>query len=147
MINKYLINTVESPAVYIKMLTSTLRLLGPSHYNYILHDSLKTMLEKTSVSMMVLLVAASLIGISSIHQYVEGQTPPPAATPKPQQAPKAESVVEANGRVLFVTIFASKTCTAIVALPSEEPNKLGLSPGTIISVSAPSESSCTLFGL
>jgi hypothetical protein len=105
------------------------------------------MLGKTSVSMMVLLVAASLIGISSIHQYVEGQTPPPAATPKPQQAPKAESVVEANGRVLFVTIFASKTCTAIVALPSEEPNKLGLSPGTIISVSAPSESSCTLFGL
>jgi hypothetical protein len=105
------------------------------------------MLEKTSVSMMVLLVAASLIGISSIHQYIEGQTPPPAATPKPQQAPKAESVVEANGRVLFVTIFASKTCTAIVALPSEEPNKLGLSPGTIISVSAPSESSCTLFGL
>ena len=36
------------------------------------------MLGKTSVSMMVLLVvvAASLIGISSIHQYVEGQTPP-----------------------------------------------------------------------
>ena len=105
------------------------------------------MLGKTSVSMMMLLVAASLIGISSIYQYIEGQTPSPAATPKPQQAPKAESVVEANGRVLFVTIFASKTCTAIVALPSEEPNKLGLSPGTIISVSAPSESSCTLFGL
>ena len=44
------------------------------------------MLGKASaVSMMVLLVvAASLIGISSIHQYVEGQTPPPAATPQPQ---------------------------------------------------------------
>ncbi|MDQ3977291.1 MAG: hypothetical protein M3264_12270 [Thermoproteota archaeon] len=35
--------------------------------------------------MMVLLVASSLIGTSSIHQFVEGQTPPPAATPKPQQ--------------------------------------------------------------
>ena len=35
--------------------------------------------------MMVLLVASSLIGISSIHQFVEGQKPPPAATPKPQQ--------------------------------------------------------------
>jgi hypothetical protein len=33
---------------------------------------------------MVLLVASSLIGTSSIHQFVEGQTPP-AATPKPQQ--------------------------------------------------------------
>jgi hypothetical protein len=37
--------------------------------------SLNTMLEKTSVSMMVLLVVASLIGISSIHQYIEGQAP------------------------------------------------------------------------
>jgi hypothetical protein len=34
------------------------------------------MLEKSLVSMMVLLVAASLIGIASMHQYVEGQTPP-----------------------------------------------------------------------
>jgi hypothetical protein len=66
------------PVVYVKMLTSTLCLLGlPSHYDYILHDNLNTMLGKTSVSMMVLLVAASLIGISSIHQYVEGQTPKP----------------------------------------------------------------------
>jgi hypothetical protein len=106
------------------------------------------MLGKTSVSMMVLLVAASVIGISSsMHQYVEGQTPPPAATPKPQQAPKAESVVEATGRVLFVTIFASKTCSAVVQLPSDEPNKLGLTPGTIISLGAPIESFCTLFGL
>jgi hypothetical protein len=34
------------------------------------------MLGKTSVSMMVFLVAASLVGIS-IHQYIEGQTPKP----------------------------------------------------------------------
>ena len=50
------------------------------------------MLEKTSVSMMVFLVAASLIGISSIGQYIEGQASPPAATPKPQQAQKADFV-------------------------------------------------------
>src|SRR5215207_4038167 len=78
-----------------------------------------------------------------IYQYIEGQTPPPVATPKPQQA----KPVEAKGRVLFVTIFTSNTCTTIVQLPSEEPNNLGLPPGTIISLSAPSESSCTLFGL
>jgi hypothetical protein len=31
------------------------------------------MLGKTSVSIMVLLVAASLIGIAGIRQYIEGQ--------------------------------------------------------------------------
>jgi hypothetical protein len=42
------------------------------------------MLKKSSVFMMVLLVvaASSLIGISSIHKYVEGQRPS-GATPKP----------------------------------------------------------------
>jgi hypothetical protein len=104
------------------------------------------MLEKTSVYMMVLLVVASLIGISSIHQYIEGQAPPPAATPKPQQAQKAEPVV-ARGQVLFATMFASKTCAAIVKLTSGEPNELGLPPGTTISLMGPSESSCILFGL
>src|SRR5215216_3122500 len=105
------------------------------------------MLEKTSVSMMVLLVASSLIGISIIHQYIEGQTPPPAATPKPQQAQKAES---AKGRVLATTISessAGKRCVALVLLPDKEPNNLGLEPGAIILLSAPSESFCTLFGL
>lgn len=50
------------------------------HYNYILHYNLNPTLEKTSVSMMVLLVSASLIGISSMYQYVEGQTPPPKSS-------------------------------------------------------------------
>jgi hypothetical protein len=107
------------------------------------------MLGKTSVSMMVLLViiAASLIGISSIHQYVEGQTPP-AATPQPQQqAQTVGSIPIVKGRVLSVTLDeASKTCTATVELPGDEPNTLGLQPGTTISVDGPTES-CTLFGL
>ena len=132
---------VESPAVYIKMLTSTLRLLGPSHYNYILHDSLNAMLGKTSVSMMVLLAAASLIGISSIHQYLEGQTPPPATTPQPQRT------VQLEGRVVgAIMISASRTCTGFIELPIDEPNLLRLPPGTHITLTAPIES-CTLFGL
>jgi hypothetical protein len=107
------------------------------------------MLEKSSMFMMLLIVTASLVGISSIHQYVEGQTPPPppAATPQPQQAQKAES---AKGRVLATTISessAGKRCVALVLLPDKEPNNLGLEPGTIILLSAPSESFCTLFGL
>jgi hypothetical protein len=98
------------------------------------------MLEKPSILMMVLLVASSLVGISSIHQYAEGQTPPPAATPEPQKA------VVANGQVSRVTILADKTCNAFVTLPKDEPNGLGLSPGTRITLAAPVES-CTLFGL
>ena len=92
------------------------------------------MLGKTSVSMMVLLVAASLIGISSIHQYVEGQTP------KPQRE------VQVTGRVVADIISASKTCTAFVELPGDKPNLLRLPPGTSITLTAPIES-CTLFGL
>jgi hypothetical protein len=90
------------------------------------------MLEKTSVSMMVLLVAASLIGISSIHQYVEGQTP------KPQQT------VQLAGRVVAAIIPASKTCTAFIELPGDKPNLL--KPSTTITLIAPIES-CVLFGL
>ena len=85
--------------------------------------------------MMVLLVAASLIGISSIHQYVEGQTP------KPQEN------VQFAGRVVAAIISASKTCIAFVELPGDKPNLLRLPPGTTITLIAPSESFCTLFGL
>ena len=68
-------------------------------YNYILHDSLNAMLGKTSVSMMVLLVAASLIGISSIHQYVEGQKPP-------AKTPLAGSTSRVVGEIVQVTSYA-----------------------------------------
>src|SRR5919109_414482 len=85
---------------------------------------------------MVLLVAASsLSGISSIHQYVEGQAP------KPQQA---QQEVQVEGRVLFAIISAS---TSMVQLPGEEPNLLKLKPGITITLIAPNESFCTLFGL
>jgi hypothetical protein len=96
------------------------------------------MLGKTSVSMMVLLVAASLIGISSIHQYVEGQKPPPAATPKPQQVTVT--------RVINYASSDGKACIAMVILPIDRPNDLNVEPGEPIAVLAPSESFCTLFG-
>jgi hypothetical protein len=102
------------------------------------------MLGKTSVSMMVLLVASSLIGISVIHQYVEGQTP----TPKPQQTVQKATYV--TGTVTRVVNYASsdgKACMAVAQLPSDRPNNLKLKPGELIALLAPNESFCTLFGL
>jgi hypothetical protein len=92
------------------------------------------MLGKTSVSVMVLLVAASLIGISSIHQYIKGQTP------------KSQHTVQVAGRVVGAIISEDKTCTAFVELPGDKPNLLKLKPGTSVILNAPIES-CALFGL
>jgi len=105
------------------------------------------MLRESSVFMMLLIVAASLIGINSIHQHVEGQTPPPAATPKPQQ--QAQKFKFVTGSVSRVSIYASsdgKACLAEVRLPSDRPNNLGIRPGGVIELLAPNESFCTLFG-
>jgi hypothetical protein len=105
------------------------------------------MLEKSSVLMMVLLVAASLIGIASMYEYVEGQTPPPAATPQPQQ--QAQKFKFVTGSVSRVTIYVSsdgKACIADVGLPNNRPNNLGLRPGGNIELLAPDESICVLFG-
>ena len=92
------------------------------------------MLRKFSVSMVVLLVAASLIGISSIHQYIEGQEP------------NLKQAFQLQGRVVSATISADKTCTASVALPADKPNVLKLPPGTSLILKAPTES-CAFFGL
>ena len=89
------------------------------------------MLGKTSVTMMVLLVVASLIGISSVHQYIEGQP---------------QGIVQLKGRVVAAIISASKTCTAFVELPVDKPNLLKLPPGTSLTLTAPIES-CSFFGL
>jgi len=97
------------------------------------------MLGKTSVSMMILIVAASLIGISSIYQYIEGQ---------PQQpAQKATYVTGTVNRVVNYASSDGKACIAMVQLPSGRPNNLNLEPGESIVVAlAPNESFCTLFG-
>jgi hypothetical protein len=96
------------------------------------------MLAKTSASLMVLLVGASLIGISSINQYIEGQ---------PQQP--AQKATYVTGTVTRVVNYASsdgRACIAMVQLPSDRPNNLNLEQGESIVILAPNESFCTLFG-
>jgi hypothetical protein len=71
------------------------------------------MLGKTSVSIMVLLVvAALLIGISSIHQYIEGQTPL-------DKVPQQKASGYGYGTVTHVRMFdssAGKACTAALRI-------------------------------
>jgi hypothetical protein len=102
------------------------------------------MLGKTSVSMMVfLVVAASLIGISSIHQYIEGQAPS-------AKVPQQKASGSGYGTVTHVRMFdssAGKACTAALRISQGLPNSLGLKPGTIIDLLAPNEHFCTLFVL
>jgi hypothetical protein len=94
------------------------------------------MLRKYSVLMVVLLVAASLIGISSIHQYIEGQLQ------------LTKRTAQLQGQVISATISAGAeaTCTASVKLPADKPNAGNLPLGTSLTLKAPAES-CALFGL
>ena len=101
------------------------------------------MLRKTSVSMMVLLVAASLIGICSIYQPANVET-----QPQPQQQAQRSKYVQ--GIVTSVLTYASsdgKACIAMVNLPANRPNSLGIEPGGAIELLAPDESLCTSLGL
>lgn len=107
------------------------------------------MLGKTSVSMMVLIVAASLVGISSIYQYDEGPASQTATSqPQPQQQAQRSKYVQ--GIVTSVLTYASsdgKACIAMVDLPGNRPNNLGLPPGSTMELLAPDESLCTSLGL
>jgi hypothetical protein len=107
------------------------------------------MLGKSSLFMMVLLVAASLIGIDSIYQYVEGQGPPAAKQKQlPQQ--QAQKVKDIVGTVIGVDIYVSsdgKACIAEVQLSSTRPNSLGIALGSTIDLLAPDENICVLFSL
>jgi hypothetical protein len=103
------------------------------------------MLGKTSVSMMVLLVASSLIGISSIHQYIEGQTPPPAATPKQEELPT--KFVDIRGRIIVFNMVSGGPCIAWTTVTGPEGAKLGLPGGSIIGLSGADQNVCTSFGL
>lgn len=90
------------------------------------------MLKKPSVFMMLLITTASLVGISSIHDYAEGQTPTGRAV----------------GNVLQVTTYAPVAgCMAVVALSSTEPNGIGLKPGASLFLFSERESNCVLLGM
>jgi hypothetical protein len=90
------------------------------------------MLKKSSVFMMLLITTASLVGISSIYDYAEGQTSPGRAV----------------GDVLQVTTYAPVAgCIASVTLHASEPNGLGLKPGTLILLFSERESNCVLLGM
>jgi hypothetical protein len=104
------------------------------------------MLGKTSVCMMVLLVvAASLIGISSIHQYVEGQ--PRAKVPA--KLPQQLSAVGTVASVRMIDSPAGKACAAALSITQtvSPAGSSGLPPGTSIELVAPNEHWCTLFVL
>jgi hypothetical protein len=108
------------------------------------------MIGKTSVSMMVLLVvvAASLIGISSIYQYIEGQGPPAAKQKQPRQQVKVKDIVDvAIDSVDVYTSSDGKACIAKVQLSSKRPNSLGLALGSTIDLLAPDGNICTLLSL
>jgi hypothetical protein len=112
------------------------------------------MLKKSSVFMMVLLVVASLIGISSIYQYEEPQALP-AATAQSQQQTQIANVL--LGRLLSFGYYSSsdgKACTAFARIsegitklyPPNSPYPLGLKPGNEIVVVAADQTMCALLG-
>jgi hypothetical protein len=99
------------------------------------------MLGKTSVSMMVLLLAASLIGISSIHQYIEGQKPP-------AKTPLAGSTSRVVGEIVQVTSYAPVAgCITSVILAKNIPSPPGVQPGDSIILFSERESTCVLLGV
>jgi hypothetical protein len=102
------------------------------------------MLGKSSVFMMVLLVvAASVIGTNGVYKYVEGQG---SSTPPQQPAQKATYVTGTVNRVINYASSDGKACIAVLQLPSNQPNNLKPTPGELIALLAPNESFCNLFG-
>ena len=99
--------------------------------------------------MMLLLLAASLVGISSIYEPENVRT-----QPQPQQQTSSQQqgqtiIKGVIGNVRSVQVYASfdgKVCLAEVGLPSNIPNKLGVRPGGVIELLSTDESICVLFG-
>jgi hypothetical protein len=110
------------------------------------------MLRKSLIFMMLLMVTASLVGLSGfVYQFVGGQGQ--SATPQPQ--PQVQKVIkgvigsvqsEMRGHDLVYASSGGKVCLAEVALPGNRPNNLGAHPGGVIELLASDESMCVLFG-
>lgn len=102
------------------------------------------MLRKYSVFMMVLLVAASLIGIASIYLYVEGQGPP-AAKSQPKQ--QTRYIFQGNVKGIDISVFPDgKACIADVQVLGNTRNKPGIRPDGTVDLLSPDASICNLFG-
>jgi hypothetical protein len=100
------------------------------------------MLRKYSVSMMVLLVAASVIGTNGVvYQYVEGQAPP-----APKQQGIKGIVGVGIGNIDFYASSDGKACIVEIKLSERRPNDLGLPLGSTIDILAPDTSACVLLG-
>ena len=100
------------------------------------------MLKKSSVFMMVLLVATSVIGTNGVvYQYVEGQ-----ATPAPKQQAFKAIVGIGIGSVDFYASSDGKACIVEIKLSEKRPNDLGLPLGSTIDILAPDTTACVLLG-
>jgi hypothetical protein len=104
------------------------------------------MLKKSSVFMMVLLVviAASLIGIASIYLYAEGQRPPAA-----KLQPKQPTIYFFQGNVKGVDISVypdGKACIADVQIAGNTRNNYSIKPDGTVDLLSPDASVCNLFG-
>jgi hypothetical protein len=116
------------------------------------------MLKKSSVFMMVLLVAASLIGTSSIYQYEERQVLPAATAQSQQQlSPNVLGNVLVGKIAAFkyysssdgkaCTVFAQITeGTARIYSPNNIPFPFGLKLGDRIILVVQDQTMCVLLG-
>jgi hypothetical protein len=107
------------------------------------------MLKKSSVFMMVLLVAASLIGISSIYQYEERQALPAATAQSQQQTQITNVLIGKLVSFIFYSSSDGKACIAFAEISQRlyRPNyPLGLKPGNDIALLVPDQTMCVLLG-
>jgi hypothetical protein len=87
---------------------------------------------KSLLFMMLVVITASLVGISIIHQYAEGQTPSKRAV----------------GDIVQLTTYAPVAgCIAVISLADNVPNELGVKPGETIFLFSEREGSCVLLGM
>jgi hypothetical protein len=107
------------------------------------------MLKKSSVSMMVLLVAASLIGMSSIYQYDGWQTLPDATAQSQQQTQITKVLIGKLVSFIFYSSSDGKACIVFAEISERlyRPNyPLGLKPGNNIGLLVPDQTMCVLLG-
>ena len=100
--------------------------------------------------MMLLIVAASLVGISSVYQHAEGQAPPAVTPPVTSYQQRFFNDETIAGKILETGVYSSsdgKACLANVHIPTtfyRSDYPLGLKPGDRILLIASDDSICVL---